>query len=164
MSRAESFQQDADDGASRGLFSKQTKTAPAVHHDEKNPAGNVVERQPLRCCYKLNNLEKTLAMSNTPHIVTATFFRGKPPINILRSRLEETVAANPWLGGRLVQDKESGLAIDVPDADKIDTERLFINVSDDIGLRVNATYSSLVGLLKEHPELTLKSIYKSIGR
>lgn len=116
---------------------------------------------------ELNELEETLTRFGTPHIATITFFKGKPPIDLLYSRLEATVAKNPWLGGRLVRiaGAPKGIAIEVGSSSS-DAKPLFKVFSEDIGLRdvSVAEYSMLLAKLEANPELMLKPPAEAIDR
>ena len=39
-------------------------------------------------------------------VTTITFFSGPAPVDAVRERVAAVVAANPWLGGRLVRGKK----------------------------------------------------------
>ena len=46
--------------------------------------------------------EEGSMMAHCGAVTTITFFTGPAPVEALRERLALVVAANPWLGGRLV--------------------------------------------------------------
>ncbi|WP_321404232.1 hypothetical protein [Maridesulfovibrio sp.] len=55
----------------------------------------------------LQDTEITHNMYDSP-VTIASIFKGKPPVNFLKERAQQILAANPWLAARLEDDEKDG--------------------------------------------------------
>eukprot|EP00927_Polykrikos_kofoidii_P083501 TRINITY_DN8562_c0_g1_i2.p1 TRINITY_DN8562_c0_g1~~TRINITY_DN8562_c0_g1_i2.p1 ORF type:complete len:449 (+),score=52.32 TRINITY_DN8562_c0_g1_i2:102-1349(+) len=92
-----------------------------------------------------NDWEASWIMLMFPPVATIDFYKGTSPLDYLTTRLTLILSVNPWLDGRLVKEKESGLVVlMVPPNPK--ASRCIVQ-KEDVGITCGMSYDALYDIV-----------------